>query len=88
MGRTPNGKIFSENVTAPDVSQSGARLGGVRSQIKVDEIVGLTYGKSKVHFRMKWAAAAGSPSEGQIGLLNEPGEAVLGFSSSSWYCGR
>jgi PilZ domain len=70
FGTDAHGKIFSENVTALDVSQSGARLGGVRSQIKVDEIVGLTYGKSKVHFRMKWAATTGSPSEGQIGLLN------------------
>ena len=70
FGTDAHGKIFSENVTALDVSQSGARLGGVRSQIKLDEIVGLTYGKSKVHFRMKWAARAGSPREGQIGLLN------------------
>ena len=70
FGTDAHGKIFSENVTALDVSQSGARLGGVRSQIKVDEIVGLTYGKRKVHFRMKSAGAAGSPSEGQVGLLN------------------
>ena len=70
FGTDAHGKIFSENVTALDVSQSGARLGGVRSQIKVDEIVGLTYGKSKVHFRMKWAGSTGSPSEGQVGLLN------------------
>jgi hypothetical protein len=70
LGTDAHGKIFSENVTALDVSQSGTRLGGLRSQIKVDEIVGLTYGKSKVHFRMKWAGPAGSPSEGQVGLLN------------------
>jgi len=70
FGTDAHGEIFSENVTALDVSQSGARLGGVRSQIKVDEIIGLTYGKSKVHFRMKWAGSTGSPSEGQVGLLN------------------
>ncbi len=80
FGTDAHGKIFSENVTALDVSQSGARLGGVRSQIKVDEIVGLTCGKSKVHFRMKWAATAGSPSEGQIGLLNlSPEKPFWGF---------
>jgi hypothetical protein len=70
FGTDVHGKIFSENVTALDVSQGGARLGGVRAQLKVDEIIGLTYGKSKVHFRMKWAGAAGSHSEGQVGLLN------------------
>lgn len=70
FGTDVHGKIFSENVTALDVSQSGARLGGVRAQIKVDEIIGLIYGNRKVHFRMKWASTAGAPSEGQVGLLN------------------
>ena len=38
--------------------------------LKVDEIIGLTYGKSKVHFKVKWAGEPGSPREGEIGLLN------------------
>jgi hypothetical protein len=55
FGTDASGKIFSENVTTLDVSQRGARLGGVRAQIKVDEIIGVTHGKNKVHFRVKWA---------------------------------
>lgn len=64
------GKIFSENVTALDVSQNGARLTGVRAQARVDEIVGVTYGRNKVHFRVKWIGPPGTPREGQLGLLN------------------
>lgn len=70
FGTDFSGKVFSENVTALDVSQSGARLGGVHAQVEADEIVGVTYGKNKVHFRVKWIGEAGSPIEGQIGLLN------------------
>ena len=70
FGTDSGGKIFSENVTTVDVSQNGAKLGGVRTQVKVDEIIGATYGKNKVHFRVKWAGEPGSPKDGQIGLLN------------------
>ena len=70
FGTDRGGRIFSENVTTADVSQNGAKLTGVRAALKVDEIIGLTYGKSKVNFKVKWAGEPGSPREGEIGLLN------------------
>jgi hypothetical protein len=70
FGTDYGGRIFSENVTTVDVSHNGAKLSGVKTQLKLDEIIGLTYGKHKVHFRVKWAGEPGSPSDGQIGLLN------------------
>lgn len=70
VGTDSEGKIFSENVTTIDVSQNGARLGGVRAQVKLEESIRATYGENKVNFRVKWAGEAGSPKEGQIGLLN------------------
>lgn len=70
FGTDAKGKIFSENVSTLDVSQNGARLGGVKSVIKTDEIIGVTYGKNKVHFRVKWVGESGSAREGQIGLSN------------------
>ena len=70
FGTDSGGKIFSENVTTLDVSQKGARLCDVRAHVTVGEIIGATYGKNKVHFRVKWAGEAGSPADGQIGLLN------------------
>jgi hypothetical protein len=80
FGTDVEGKVFSENVTTIDVSQNGAKLGGVRATLKVDELVGVAYGKNKVHFRIKWAGTPGTASEGQIGLLNlSPGKPFWDF---------
>ena len=89
FGTDAHGKIFSENVTALDVSQSGARLGGVRAQIKVDEIIGMTYGKSKVHFPYEMGGVNGlfERRPGRIVEL-EPREAVMGFPPSPGHRGR
>src|SRR6266699_356230 len=80
FGTDAAGKIFSETVTTADVSQNGARLCGVRAKLSLDEIIGVSYGKNKVHFRVKWVADAsnagpnagpnGGPTVDQIGLLN------------------
>jgi PilZ domain len=80
FGTDAQGKIFSENVTTVSVSHSGASLTGVRSQLKIDEILGLTHGANKVHFRVKWLGAPGTPSEGSVGLLNlTPERPLWGF---------
>lgn len=77
FGTDCNGKIFSENVTTVDVSANGARIGGVLAKVKMDEVIGLTYGKSKVHFRVKWVGEAGAPTQTQLGLLNlTPGKTL------------
>ena len=70
FGTDHGGKIFSENVTTIDVSQHGTKLRGVRARLKPDEIIGVTHGSNKVHFRVKWVGEPGTPKEGQVGLLN------------------
>ena len=70
FGTDAVGKIFSEKVTTVDVSQKGVKLAGVRVRVNVEEIVGLTYGKNRIHFRVKWAGDPGSLKDGQMGLLN------------------
>lgn len=70
FGTDSTGRIFSESVTTIDISQGGAKLAGVRAQIKIDELIGLSVGSNKVHFRVKWVGDPASPLEGQIGLLN------------------
>jgi len=42
FGTDGEGKIFSETVTAADVSQNGARVTGVRAKPASDEIIGVT----------------------------------------------
>jgi hypothetical protein len=69
FGTDAQGRTFSENVFTVDVSREGARLSGVQAQIKPGEIIGLTHGKNKGHFTVRWTGQAG-----QIGLANaKPG---------------
>jgi hypothetical protein len=70
FGTDTDGKLFSQLAHTVDVSKNGVRLYGVHARIKVGEVVGLTIGKNKVHFRVQWVGAANSPMAHQIGLLN------------------
>jgi hypothetical protein len=77
FGTDRDGKVFSESVKTIDVSRNGAKLGGVKANLLVDEIIGLTYGKNKVHFRVKWTGAPGTHTQGTVGLLNLTPEKAL-----------
>lgn len=70
FGTDSTGHIFSEKVLTVNVSLRGLELEGVQAQPKVDEIVGVTYGTTKSHFRVKWVGQRGSPSAGRLGLVN------------------
>jgi PilZ domain-containing protein len=70
FGTDDSGKIFSENVTTIDVSQHGAKLRGVRAQLRIDEIIGITHGNKKINFRVKWVGEPSTTKEGQVGTLN------------------
>lgn len=70
FGTDSNGQIFSEKLSTLNVSRQGAELGGVQAQLKMGEIIGLTFGTNKVHFRIMWVGAPGTPKTGRIGLLN------------------
>ncbi len=70
FGTDADGKIFSEKVMTATISNNGVRLDGVRARVKIDEIVGLTHGNNKVHFRVKWVGQPGTPTAGAVGLVN------------------
>jgi hypothetical protein len=70
FGTDSHGQIFSEKAIAVNISRNGAELAGVRPELGLDEIVGLTYGNNRVHFRVKWIGEPGTPKAGHIGLLN------------------
>jgi hypothetical protein len=77
FGTDSSGQIFSEKVFTVNVSRNGAELSGVQAQPKVEEIIGLTYGEIKGHFRVKWVGEAGTPKLGHLGLLNLTPEKAL-----------
>ncbi|MGH9498855.1 MAG: PilZ domain-containing protein [Terriglobales bacterium] len=70
FGTDTNGQVFSEKLSTLNVSRHGAELAGVQAQLKMGEIIGLTYGANKVHFRIMWVGTPGSPKHGRIGLFN------------------
>jgi PilZ domain len=70
FGTDRGGEIFSEKVFTVNVSRQGVELSGVQAQPKVDEIIGLTYGTTKAHFRVKWVGQPGTAKAGHLGLLN------------------
>jgi hypothetical protein len=77
FGTDRNGQIFSEKVFTVNVSRRGVELSGVQAEVKADEIIGLTYGQTKAHFRVRWVGEPGSPRLGHVGLLNLSPEKTL-----------
>jgi hypothetical protein len=77
FGTDSSGQIFSEKVLTINVSQHGVLLAGVQAQPNVDEIVGVTHGQTKGHFRVQWVGQSGTPKAGQLGLLNLAPEKVF-----------
>jgi len=77
FGTDSRGQVFSEKVFTVNVSRGGAELSGVQAQLHLDEIIGLTCGQSKGHFRVRWTGSPGTPKEGHIGLLNLSPEKAL-----------
>jgi hypothetical protein len=70
FGTDCRGQVFSEKVLTVNISRKGAELGGVQPALSPDEIVGLTHGAQRVHFRVRWIGEPGSRNAGHIGLLN------------------
>ncbi len=70
FGTDSSGKVFSDKAVTVNVSREGVALRGVEPQLKLDEIIGLTYSSNRVHFRVKWVGKPGTPQAGHVGLLN------------------
>jgi hypothetical protein len=77
FGTDAHGRPFSENISTLDVSREGVGLSGVKAEIKVGEIIGLTYGKNKGRFSVKWVGQSATPQAGRVGLLNVSPEKTL-----------
>jgi hypothetical protein len=70
FGTDATGAIFSGKALTVNVSAKGVELSGVYTNLVLDEIVGLTYGTSRAHFRVKWIGASGTPKSGHVGLAS------------------
>jgi hypothetical protein len=70
FGTDSSGRVFSAKAMTVNISQHGIELSGVESHLSLDEIIGLTYGENRVHFRVKWVGQPGTAKAGHVGLLN------------------
>lgn len=70
FGTDRGGRAFSEKVFTVNVSRHGAELGDLSVQLNAEDTVGLTYGQTKGHFRVKWVGQPGTPKANRVGLLN------------------
>jgi hypothetical protein len=68
FGTDSHGQVFSEKVLTVNISRSGAEIIDVHPELRVGEIIGLTYGNNRVHFRVKWIGEPGTPKAGHVGL--------------------
>jgi hypothetical protein len=77
FGTDSSGHVFSAKAVTVNVSHQGVELSGVESRLILDEVIGLTYGKNRVHFRVKWVGQSGTPKADHVGLLNVSPEKPL-----------
>ena len=84
FGTDSAGAIFSQKAVTVNISRNGVELSGVDAKLAIGEIVGLTYGTNRVHFRVKWIGKPNTPKAGRIGLLNvSPGKPLWDFPLDS-----
>jgi len=83
FGTDHAGAVFSQKAATVNISRNGVEITGVQSSLEVDEIIGLTYGPNRVHFRVKWVGKPGTSKAGHLGLLNvSPGKPLWDFPLS------
>src|SRR5438270_250950 len=67
-GTDATGKTFMLMAHTLDVSPTGARLGGFRSQVAPGDVVGVQYRMQKQQFRVAWVGRPGTSRDSQIGI--------------------
>ena len=77
FGTDSSGQVFSAKAIVVNVSQHGAELSGVEAHLNLNDTIGLSYGKNRVHFRVRWIGQPGTEKAGRVGLLNTSPEKPL-----------
>jgi PilZ domain len=77
FGTDATGKAFNENVFTMNVSRSGAMVIEIKSQLKVGEVIGLSYGKSKSRYAVRWVIRPSGKDEYLAGLQAAKAEEIV-----------
>jgi hypothetical protein len=62
------GRPFSQNARAQNISSDGALLSGVESELKVGDVIGIQYGEKKARCTVVWVMNTGSIKKNQVGV--------------------
>jgi len=68
LGMSADNRPFNESVETLNISRRGVEVSGVRSQVKVGEVVGLRYGEKKTRYRVVWVQRFDSSQPARVGL--------------------
>lgn len=77
FGTDAAGKTFNENVFTVNVSRGGAMVIEVKTQLKVGEVIGVVYGKSKTRYEVRWIGAPATPQQNLAGLQSVKSEEII-----------
>jgi PilZ domain len=77
FGTDRSGAVFSQKVVTVNISRLGVELAEVEVNLAADEMIGLSYGNNRMHFRVKWVGAPDTPKAGHVGLLSTAPEKQL-----------
>jgi len=80
-GSDSSGKTYSELVHTLDITESGARLGGLRHGIEVGALVTLQYKQHRASFRVVWTEAVPNHTEHRVGLQALDTKSLWSFGS-------
>ena len=67
-GLDAEGKTFSQNAQAENISQEGARISGLNRALAVGDVIGVQYEDRKARFRVVWNLDAGDLNRIESGL--------------------
>ncbi len=67
-GMTAEGRAFSQAARAQNISSEGALLGGIESELKVGDVIGVQCDDKKARCSVVWVMNAGAIQKNQVGV--------------------
>ena len=80
-GSDSSGKTYSDLVHTLDITEAGAKLGGLRHTLEVGAEVTLQYKQHKAIFRVVWSEAVPGHNEHRVGLQALDTKSLWSFGS-------
>jgi len=80
-GNDRSGKAYSDLVHTLDITEAGARLGGLRHGLEIGAEVILQYKQHRASFRVVWTEAVPGHNEHRVGLQALDTKSLWAFGS-------